>query len=284
MNSEIYDINSIFSLDKPIRVNPSYPISFHWMNEPKICSKIKKEINTENTKLNLEFKMLNKQVNQLREVKLWLKVNDNIISLTAYDLYESLFSHVRSGKFEDQLFNAQDISFLSPAGPFKCLTLIECINQDTFDKFLYVKTIQNKLGQRSFRLNTAGKVTVYYGDFFQENSQVKLEQITDTGFLFSSKDETLLEVIEDQFQFKFQMDIKFLDNYFDKNTEKSDDPFFTTNSFNSFTISQNDITTNLKYDSALSGKYFIYCRFGQIKEKEYSNSIRNFVKKFKEAI
>ena len=31
----------------------------------------------------------------------------------------------------------------------------------------------------------------------------------------------------------------------------------------------------------MSGKYFIYCRFGQIKEKEYSNSIRKFVKKFK---
>jgi len=285
MNGEILNLVSRAGLDKCIKINPNYPISLHWMNEPKTCSMIKNEINIADSMLNIEFERINKQLNQLRNVSLWLKVNESIISLTAYDLYESLFSHLRSGTFEDQLFNSQDISFVSPAGPFKCLTLVECINHDTFDKFLYVKTIQNKLAQRSFRLNTKGKVTTYYGDFFQEKCSVELEQITDSGFLFSSSDETFLEVIQDQFQLKFQMNISFLDNYFNpKNIDVAEDPFYTNNSFNSFSINQCHVTTNLKFDSALTGKFYLFCRFEQINEKDFSSSIRSFIKKFKEVI
>jgi hypothetical protein len=286
MNGEVLNFVSDAGLEKAIKINPNFPISLHWMNESKTCSLIKKEIKTENSKLNKEYKTLNKQLNQLKTISLWLKVNETIVSLTAYDLYESLFSHLRNGNFEDQLFNAQDVSFISPAGPYKCLSLVECINQDTFEKFLYIKTIQNKLAQRSFRLNTKGKVTSFYGDFFQEKTEVELEQITDTGFLFSSSDETFLELIEDQHQLKFQMDISFLDNYFDNSVEDefNNDPFHTTNTFNSFTINQSHVSTNLKFDSAITGKFYVFCRFEQINELEYSKSIRKFVKKFKEAI
>lgn len=282
MNSEVFNLVRNSGLNTVVCPNPKFPISLNWMNEPKTCLKIKKEIKLENSYFNLAYKKLNKQLDQLKNINIWLKVNSNIIPMTAYDLYETLFNHLKTANFEDQLFNSQNISFISPAGPYKSLTLVECIHKETFDKFLSVKTVQNKLAQRCFRLNASGKIKTYYGDFFQEESSLDLEQITESGLLFSSSDEKLLELVEEQYQLKFQMSIKYLDYYFDQQAcEIPENPFCSESSLEFFTMNQKDISKNLKFDSAMTGKFYLFCRFEKIIEKEFADSIRKFICEFK---
>lgn len=271
-----------FTPDKKLFINSSFPISLHWINNSFLCSKIKKLIKISDHKISKEISILEIKLEKLKKVKFWLKVEKTIIPMTAFDMYNSMSINLKNGSFENELFNCQHISFVSPAGPFKDFTLVECINDQTLESFLYLKVLRNQLAQRNFRLNVHGTAKVYFGEFHEESTNLNLEQITESGILFSSECDFFQEHLDHQYLLKFQMTSEHIKKYFDgPQKEPIKDPFKSDNNFDFYMIEQNKVVKSLKYDSVNSGKLYLFCRFSHMQKSEIPNDLKAFVEEYK---
>jgi hypothetical protein len=269
-------------LSKKIKINSNYPISLQWSNDSVLTKRIKSHLK-ENLEKN-QLTQLTNDLDKLKSVPLWLKLDDSVLKLTAHDIYHTLCMHFRSGEFEDQLFNAQNISFVSPAGPFKDLSIIDCIHEETLEAFVTAYVLQNNLPQRSFRLDTEGEALLNYGEFNERSLRVSVDQLTDTGILFSSDNYELLEVIDDAQYFKFQMTTKNLETYFDLDSELHSDLFFSNNITEAFTVNSTKLSKSLKYDSADTGKFYLFCRYSDIQGTEHADKFKGFIESFKHTV
>ena len=271
-----------FDLTKKIKLNNNYPLSLQWSNDSILTKKIKNLLKETDNKDQLD--QLNCELEKLKYVPLWLKLDESVLKLSAHDIYHTMCMHFRNGEFEDQLFNAQSVSFVSPAGPFKDLSIVDCIHEDTLQAFILSYVLQNNLPQRSFRLDTKGEALLSYGEFNERNLRVNVNQLTDSGILFSSDNYDLLEVIDDAQYFKFQMTTKNLDNYFDENSSLNEDLFFSNNITEAFTVDSTKLTKSLKYDSGETGKFYLFCRYVDIKGGEHGGKFKSFVENFKQVV
>jgi hypothetical protein len=271
-----------FDLTKKIKINKNYPLSLQWSNDSVLTKKIKNLLK-ENTNAD-QLTRLTSELEKLKDVPLWLKLDESVLKLSAYDIYHTMCMHFRSGEFEDQLFNAQDISFVSPAGPFKDLSIVDCIHEETLEAFILVYVLQNNLPQRSFRLDTKGEALLSYGEFNERNLRVDVDQLTDSGILFSSDNYELLEVIDDAQFFKFQMTTKNLDDYFIADSSPSEDLFFSNNITEAFTVNSAKLSKSLKYDSADTGKFYLFCRYVDMQGTDHAEKFKTFVESFKNVV
>jgi hypothetical protein len=271
-----------FDLTRKIKLNNNYPLSLQWSNDSVLTKRIKNLL--KEPKNNNQLNQLHAELDKLKEVPLWLKLDESVLKLSAYDIYHTMCMHFRNGDFEDQLFNAQNISFSSPTGPFKDLSIVECIHEDTLKAFITSYVLQNNLPQRSFRLDTQGQALLSYGEFNERSLRIDVEQLTDSGILFSSDDFELLEVIDDAQYFKFQMTSKNLEQYFDSNSTLENDLFFSNNITEAFTVNSTKLSKSLKYDSADTGKFYLFCRYSDMQGSEHAAKFKSFVENFKQAV
>ncbi len=274
-----------FTFSKTLTPNSKFPIWIHWSNDPYLTNKVREGV--KNGQMKSQFDQLSQQLDNLKSVPLWLKLEDSILKLSAFDLYHTLCLHFRNGQFEDQLFNCQEISFVSPTGPFKELTIVDCIHSKTIESFIYKNLLQNNLAQRAFRVFTKGSAKLSFGEFQEHSLDIAVEQLTDHGVLFSSDDFKLLEVIDDEQFFKIQMTLKNLKNYFDETSDfdpEKSDLFYSKNLTESFRVNSTHLLKSLKYDSNETGKFFLFCRYKDMVGSDHGKELGSFVETIKSKV
>ncbi len=271
-----------FDLNKTIKINERFPLELHWSDYPALTKQLKSEMKS--GKYSHQLNSLNAELEKLKNVPLWLNLDDSILKLSAFDLYHTLCMHFKNGDYEDQLFNSQEISFVSPAGPFKHLSLVECIHEKTLEAFLYKNILQNNLAQRSFRLKTKGSALLSFGQFHEESLRVNVEQLTENGILFSSDNYRLLEVIDDEQYFKVQMTTKHIGEYFNSESKfdaSKEDLFFSNSLTESFRVNSTSLIKTLKYDSTDTGKFYLYCRYKDMQDNDHAKKYSEFISEYK---
>lgn len=271
-----FDLNN---LEIGTQLYQNTPVYYHWSN----CAKGTQFI--QNTSKNSELlsqtiEQVWKKLLQLKEVPIWLKTTEHIIPMSMFDVYVAVMGHIRKNDQEDNLFNVHDISFVSPSGPYKQTTLIQLINKSLYQDFVYYYLLKNKLPMRSFRLFVEGKVVLQYGKSHQYSSVIKVRQLTENGVLFSSNDDDLLERIELGQALKFIVlsdNIKELTKCEDKQLKANLDLFYTTDSMQYFLVETDKVTKALSYDSGISGEFYLFCRYIDMKESEFPNIVKDFL-------
>lgn len=224
---------------------------------------------------------------ELTKVQLWLNVSGKPMMMTVMDIYCALMEHLKNGSFEQQLYDCYEVSFVGPLGPFKNMTLLQCLNDDLIEKFIFSYVLQNKLPTRSFRLHTCGQINIECGEELDKNYTLKVKQITDNGILFSSHNDLLLEEIEQGELVKFYLDTtninKIIKSQFgDINVPQ--DMFYTENNLRYFYMESKDVVKSLSYNSALTNEVYFFCRYHNMLESDVPAVLSNFVEKAKSKI
>ncbi len=221
---------------------------------------------------------------QLSKIKLWLNMDGQSLPMSIMDIYNALLEHLKNGSFEAQLYDSYEVSFVGPLGPFKTMTLLQCLNDDLIEKFIFSHVFQNKLPTRSFRLHTQGKVKVECGADLEVNSHLNVKQITDNGILFSTNEDLLLELFEQGELVRFFIDSTNIHRFM-TNGLKVDgmpqDMFYTEDSLRYFFIETRDIIKSLSYKSAFTNEVFFFCRYKNMLESDVSNVFPEFINEAK---
>jgi hypothetical protein len=84
---------------------------------------------------------------------------------------------------------------------------------------------------RSLRVHTKGKIQIEYGDDFNKTANLEIKQVTDSGILFSSKDDMILNDIETSEYIKFFIDTRAMNDFVQNNlvmkNDKEEEFFYT---------------------------------------------------------
>jgi len=270
--------------NKFYKIIENAPFYFKIQDQSQIIKNIQNELKT-----NKEFETLyNYQLHfseSLSKTKIWTRNEDLIIPMTLLDVYHALVRHLRDQSFEDQLFNCNEVSFIGPMGPYKEMPLVQCLNEDIIDKLIFEQLVKNKLPARNMRIHTQASVYMECGKNFEDKCDINLRQITNTGLLFSSKNDFLLDMITHGEYLKIFMDTRNLNQImnpeFDKNKDAQNNFFYTKDELRYFFIKESSVIKSLSYKSGETNEIFLFCRFHDIVESDVASSFKIFLEKMK---
>ncbi|MBD66063.1 MAG: hypothetical protein CME62_12705 [Halobacteriovoraceae bacterium] len=263
---------------KEYKIDQNAPFSFSL----KDCSSITKFIQSEVKSVtdihtqyleNLSFEARQSQV------KLWVKLTDQIIQMSLLDVYQCFLKYLKDQSFEDQLFNVNEVSFLGPTGPFTNISLINCLNERLINQFIMSGLISNKLPTRKYRVKTHSILLVEFGEQMEHRTTFAMKQITDTGILFSTKDDLAVQELSKSDVVKFYMDTRGLKDFVNNNlqtTHQKNDFFYSENQLRYFFIEENKIQKNLSFQSNETNEYFLFCRYRHMLESDIPHIFMEF--------
>lgn len=268
------------------QINNHAPFYFKLNDSHVLMQSIQKQLK-ENNQINQVYSYQLHFMEDLKKRKFWMKLSEmEIIQMSVYDVYMSLLKHIKDQSFEDELFNSYEISFIGPLGPFKHSSLIECLNTDLIDKFVFADLLKNRLPLRRMRIRTNGLVDTRYGIDEQYSQKLNICQITDSGILFSTKNDIFINNLESVDFLKVMINTNhlkdFIDSNFTKTFAENEDLFYTDNVLKYFYIDASKIQKSLSFKSVKSNEYFLFCRYVDMKESECPSVFMEFVSKLKD--
>jgi len=270
--------NKIYKIDK------NAPFYFRLMDNSYLTNDIRRSIKNDQTiyqSYQDQLAFLERQ----KKVNVWLKVNDSIISMTLLDVYNTFLCYLKDKSYEDQLFNVNDVSFIGPLGPFTPIPLVQCINERIVNQFIYASILNNKIPMRKMRILTEGQVKVTHGNDMNLQSFLEVKQITDTGILFSCKDEFAIEDMSRSEVLKFHVNTEkiksFTDNNFQSTTELSN-MYYSDDDLRYFFIEEKKIQKNLSFRSDETNEFFLFCRYHDMLESDVPGIFSEFVTKLED--
>ena len=224
---------------------------------------------------------------QMSSTPIWMKLEDeSILSLTLKDIYQSFIKYLKNSEAEDHFFNSYEVSFLGPLGPYQYISLVECINEDLLSKFLLNQLLKNKLPARALRVRTDQVVGVTFGKEQKLRSEIKLKQITDTGLLFQTDDDFLVNNMQSGQFLKFYLDTKNFEKFCQSNFEelpsKADQLFYTREENKYFSIEEAKLVKSLGFKSSVDNSYHLFCRYNHILEDQSVKPFKDFADQLKE--
>jgi hypothetical protein len=278
-------IDNVKDLHGHLKPFGDLPITFHWADSSKLTRSMQSSLKLDNS-LQVTLQQLEYKFHELQQIMLWVKNHDSIIPMSLYDVYMTMMAHLKKGEFEDQLFNSQELSFIGPTGPYKFSTMVELLNKSTFNEFVFYSILKNKLPHRGFRLHTQGQVMMQFGQHLDQVTMLKIQQITDNGVLFASRDELLLDNMTKGEVCKFMLDTtaisRLLDGHYPE--DPGQDLFFTSNDLRYFVVKQTDIIKSLGYDSAITGEFYLFIRYSHMHDSELPVVFKTFIQTVKKNI
>lgn len=286
IQDNVKDYFANFKFESNFKLLHDLPLNLHWADSRLLIEKVRHESKQGEEHFHHEKLFAIGVVESLKKVPVWLKNGDYVIPMTMFDIYSSLGQYIKKEAMEDELFNSQEISFIGPSGPSKDMPLINCINEQTLNIFIHWMVMTNKLPQRDFRLVTTGQVAC---EFKQETKTsknlLKVDQITDSGILFSSTNDFLLDTIEKSNELKvfFNTD-KILSAFQSESKNRSEDLFYSNDKLRYFKIDQHKVVKKLKYNSHNSGEFYLFCRYFDMTESEVPELMKKFTKDTKEIL
>jgi hypothetical protein len=163
---------------------PPSQMIFHWSDSLETCEIVKALIEDSETYAN-ELKTCEKALNQLKFIPVWIKTPKKTHQSSMYDLYEEYILH------QDNLFDSLDpfcpyeISFLSGMGPFRRLSITECLSESTHREFILLFLMKGKIRAGDFSLKLKSKILMEYGDQYSKADLIDLLQLTSEGIVIS---------------------------------------------------------------------------------------------------
>ncbi len=268
--------NSSYKLDR----NAPFELK---LNDNHLLIKKMKSLLKEDEDLKKVFDYQKHFVEELKNTIIWVKQEDQIIKMNLNDLYLSFSKFLKDTSFEDQLYDCNLVSFVGPLGPFKEITLISLLNDELVRKYIFSQVLGNKLPMRKLRVHTKGKIRIEYGSEFDHLANLEIKQITDSGILFSTNDDLLLNTIEQSQFVKFFVDTRlineFTNNNFKINENWGEEFFYTKDTLRYFFIEQVNIVKSLSYKSATTNEVYLFCRYHHMLESDVPNIFYDFVNK-----
>ncbi len=266
-------VNQLYKIDK------DSPFYFKLTDQSKIMRKVQRHMK-DKPELNALYGYHYNFTKALKQNVLWLKTETGIISMTLYDVYSALMKHLRDATFEDQLFNCNQVSFVGPLGPFRDMPLVQCLNQDTIDKFIFDQILKNKLPLRKRRILTSSQVIMEYGGEFQYKSKLKIKQISENGLLFAMNDSIILDLMAKGEYVKLFVDtrnlVSFTENKLRSQKKFNDDFFYTEDELRYAFVRESDLIKSLSYNSGDTNEVYFFCRFSDMRETDIPNSFYDF--------
>ena len=130
------------------------------------------------------------------------------------------------------------------------------------------------------RIHTNGKIRIEFGDSFEKHADLEIKQITDSGILFSSHDDEILNRIHKSEFIKFFIDTtnlkKFVDDELQVNDAHPEKFFYTTEHLRYFFIEEKNVIKSLSYKSAYNNEVFLFCRYFHMLESDVPNVFSEF--------
>ncbi len=275
-------------LAKPLQVTEHFfskkkDISFHWADFSHACQlyrdsqkKGKKNINSE----------LTKYVNTFHNTDLWMKASDRVVTLSLYQIYDCLISNTKLPVVNKGKDDLVEVCFMGPGGPFKKISLGECVNDANYAHFVFLRLMDGTLPMRDFRIRCQGKVLCYYEQVLKHSCVLEVSQLTSEGILFVSSEKNLESKLSQAKNFRPLIDIKIfkqalgaslndLGNFF--NGERAD-LFYTHDERCEYNINPKDLKFYSGYDSQAKGVDYIFCRYEDI--KGHNNLLEDILKSF----
>ena len=139
--------------DQHYELDKNAPLYFKLLDNSKIIKKIQHNLKSDEELLHLYKYQLN-FTHELEKLNVWVKSEGNIIKMNVLDIYASFLKFMKDKSFEDQLFNSNEVSFIGALGPFKHMALVDCLNENVLNKYLFTQIISNKLPTRRLRIYT----------------------------------------------------------------------------------------------------------------------------------
>lgn len=205
----------------------------------------------------------------LKNIKLWMRTEEeSVISMTLFDIYCTFERYLKDSNGEDYLFNSYDISFVGSLGPFQTMSAVECINEDLLNRFLFYRILKNKIPSRALRLRTNQNIMATFGHGNKFKTELKLVQVTDTGLLFKTKDDFMINNMSSGDYLKFFMKTDHLasltKNNFKMSEGEIDQILYTRDELKYFQIEEEKILKSLSFQSAINNDFYLFCRYQHI--------------------
>lgn len=154
-------------------------VFFHWSNWKISIEHLREEF----LKIPVTDQLLNKKLESLQRVPIWIKNKKGEQKISLYELY-NIYT---DPKFKSAIYNVDNgffVSMTGPMGPYSALLDLRWFNKDTYSLFIFYKLLKNEYPTRSFRLNTNIKTEwIFNGNNFLPK-EVKLHQLSKDGILF----------------------------------------------------------------------------------------------------
>ena len=264
---------------KTYKIDQNAPLEFRLIDNRVIMNHLQKTLKSDSS-ISAEYDKNLEFIQTLRSIKLWLKLDECVLPMTLHDVYTTFTKNLKDDSFDDQLFNCNEVSFLGPLGPFKNVSLIQCLNDRMIGKFLFESSLKSKIPSRNLRVRTNEDILVTHGEREELQSRVQIKQITNSGILFSSLDGMTIDQFSRSEELKFHINTKsisqFTKNNFRMPLNLEKNFFYCEDGINYFKVQESKIKRTLSYKSDETNEFFLFVRYCDMKESEVPREFMNF--------
>jgi hypothetical protein len=254
-----------------IHLGQNEAVTFHWADFSEACGLWQSRIDRE-PHLRADYEQRVREIEKLRRLAVWVRHGKKVTQTNLYELYDG-FIREKTWHGQDLLPHAQrEVSFVSPSGPFKHMPVTECFHRSTYQDFVFVLLLQNKLPRRTFRLRIQSRLLTEYGAGLREAVLVSLEQITSQGLLVKTSSETFFASMNPHHRVRFLFSSHSLRSAVAAASFEggiaawSANPFYTHDKSESFEIdcSQMRVSESKAFNQALGPESYLFVGFEQI--------------------
>lgn len=281
------------SLNEILVLNEQGPISFHWTDFQESCRFYQDRI-ARDPALRKEYETKLSDLSKLRLMPVWIRGNGETLHTSLFELYQD-FILERLWKADSHPHAPYDISFISPSGPYKKLSITDCFNVHTYQDFILVFLLQGKLPQREFRLRTKSRLLVEFGNHYGEAGMLDLEQITSGGLLLKCQSKQFFKGIRPHRKLRLLVKTSGLDevsrahdwqNFKDSIAKWGTNPFYTQNKQEAFNLDCNDFQIASRFDFSQTNDIYLYLKFDSLKASNeiMAQRLEKFIVKGREAM
>lgn len=224
---------------------------------------------------------------QMINTPIWIKMeNESILSLSLADIYHFFLKYLKNSENGDYFFNAFEVSFLGPLGPYQHISLVECINEELLSKFIFKQVLKNKIPSRALRVRTHQNIGVTFGKELKLRTELTLKQITDSGLLFETTDDFFINNMDSGKFLKFYINPKQFNkmrtSHFKDSIRLTDQLLYTRDEDKYFSIEQAKIVKSLGYRSSFDNTFHLFCRYNHVLEEQAVTPFKEFSEQVKD--
>lgn len=274
-------------------LNAAASVSFHWTDFQETCQLYQRRV-AATPALREELRLKQLELERLRQIPLWIKRNGATTHTSLYELYDQFILDKLPLDHADP-HAPTDISFVSPSGPFKKLSITECFNLQTYQSFVSLYLLKNKLPARDFRLRVKSRLLIEYGRNLQEVAMVDLEQITAEGLLLRCPAPLFFSGLRGQDQFRLLITTAGLDKLAKKPSWSEFhafiggwdvNPFYGQSKLEAFELSCADLRMHSRFDFTQTRDVYLYLKFTTLRASNELLALRleQFIHKGKAAM
>lgn len=155
-------------------------LRFHWAND-RVASSYIRNLHEESMVENKRMEELRGELNQLKDVPIWLMSKRGQMKSDLHNLYMCYLDP----RLKTQWFELEEIlvSLSHEAGPFSSIKAMRWFDKDIYAKFIYLKLLESWVPQRSFRLSLDIPIFIRAGGSPFQSVDATIHQISEHGLV-----------------------------------------------------------------------------------------------------